>query len=82
MIEHLPGQGKYQGRMGALLVETRSGQRFRLGSGFTDAQRAHPPPVGSWVTYRYRGVHSGSGLPRFATFVRVRADEPQYRTGR
>ena len=82
VIEHLPGQGKYQGRMGALLVETRSGQRFRLGSGFTDAQRAHPPPVGSWVTYRYRGVHSGSGLPRFATFVRVRADEPQYRTGR
>ena len=68
--------------MGALLVETRDGQRFRLGSGFSDAQRAAPPPVGSWVTYRYRGLHAGSGLPRFATFVRVRADEPQYRAPR
>lgn len=82
VVAHLPGQGKYAGMMGALLVETRDGQRFRLGSGFSDAQRAAPPPVGSWVTYRYRGLHAGSGLPRFATFVRVRADEPQYRAPR
>ena len=64
------------------MVETPSGQRFRLGSGFTDGQRANPPPVGSWVTYRYRGLHARSGLPRFATFVRVRADEPKYRAQR
>lgn len=68
-----PGRGKHLGRMGALMVETPEGARFRIGSGFTDAQREHPPPVGSWVTYRFRGQH-GSGLPRFATFLRVRAD--------
>ena len=58
---------------------TPEGRRFALGSGLTDAQRADPPPVGSWVTYRHRGVHPGSGLPRFASFLRVRADEARFR---
>lgn len=75
VIAHLPGKGRHAGRMGALLVEMPSGQRFRLGAGFTDAQRMAPPPVGSWVTYRFRGTHDG-GLPRFASFVRVREDMP------
>lgn len=79
VVAHLPGQGKHAGRLGALLVETPEGRRFRIGAGFSDAQRADPPPVGSWVTYRYRGLHEKSGLPRFATFVRVRADEPRFR---
>ena len=75
VIAHLPGKGRHAGRMGALLVEMPSGQRFRLGAGFTDAQRDNPPPVGSWVTYRFRGTHDG-GLPRFASFLRVREDMP------
>jgi DNA ligase-1 len=75
VIAHLPGKGRHAGRMGALLVEMPSGQRFRLGAGFTDAQRETPPPVGSWVTYRFRGTHD-SELPRFASFVRVREDMP------
>ena len=75
VVAHLPGKGRHAGRMGALLVETPSGQRFRLGAGFSDADRERPPPVGSWVTYRFRGTHDG-GLPRFASFVRARADMP------
>ncbi|WP_291476866.1 DNA ligase [Acidovorax sp.] len=75
VIAHLPGKGRHAGRMGALLVEMPSGQRFRLGAGFSDADRERPPPVGSWVTYRFRGTHNG-GLPRFASFVRARADMP------
>jgi DNA ligase 1 len=75
VVAHLPGKGRHAGRMGALLVEMPSGQRFRLGAGFTEADRTHPPPVGSWVTYRYRGTHGG-GLPRFASFVRAREDMP------
>lgn len=75
VVAHLPGKGKHEGRMGALLVEMPSGQRFRLGAGFSDADRDHPPAVGSWVTYRFRGTHDG-GLPRFASFVRVREDMP------
>lgn len=75
VIAHLPGKGRHAGRMGALLVEMPSGQRFRLGAGFSDADRDNPPPVGSLVTYRFRGTHDG-GLPRFASFVRVREDMP------
>ena len=67
----LPGEGKYAGMMGSLLVETPDGRRFRLGTGFTDEQRADPPPVGSWVTYRFNGFTT-NGLPRFARFLRVR----------
>ena len=75
VVAHLPGKGRHAGRLGALLVEMPSGQRFRLGAGFSDADRERPPPVGSWVTYRFRGTHNG-GLPRFASFVREREDMP------
>ncbi|WP_311220933.1 MULTISPECIES: DNA ligase [unclassified Acidovorax] len=73
VIAHLPGQGKHAGVLGALLVETLEGQRFKLGTGFSDAERRAPPPIGSWVTYRFRGTHDG-GLPRFASYLRVRED--------
>jgi len=75
VVAHLPGKGKHAGKMGALLLEMPGGQRFKLGTGFSDADRAAPPPVGSWVTYRFLGTHD-SGLPRFASFVRVREDMP------
>jgi DNA ligase-1 len=67
------GKGKYAGMVGALLVQTPQGQRFKLGSGLSDVLRRNPPPLGAWVTYRYRGLND-SGVPRFATFVRVRGD--------
>ncbi|OIP19466.1 MAG: DNA ligase [Betaproteobacteria bacterium CG2_30_59_46] len=76
VVAHLPGKGKHQGVLGALLVETAAGLRFRIGTGFSDAQRRNPPTLGSWVTYRYIGLNEGSGIPRFATFMRVREDMP------
>lgn len=74
VLAHLPGKGRHAGRLGALLLEMPGGRRFALGTGFTDAQRADPPPVGSLVTYRYRD-RTPRGLPRFASFLRVRAPE-------
>lgn len=71
VVAVLPGKGKYTGMMGALLVEMPSGQRFRLGTGFSDAERRQPPLPGQGLTYRYRGFHA-SGLPRFASFLRLR----------
>lgn len=73
VLAHLPGKGKYQGLTGALLVRAPDGREFRLGSGLSDADRRQPPPIGSWVSYRYRGLHA-SGLPRFATYWRVREE--------
>jgi DNA ligase-1 len=49
------------------------GVRFKIGTGLSDAQRRNPPPVGSVVTYRFRGL-TDAGVPRFASFVRVAAD--------
>jgi DNA ligase-1 len=74
VVGHVPGKGRYAGNMGALLLETSKGQRFALGTGFTDAQRAVPPAVGTTVSYQYRG-RTSSGLPRFASFLRVRETE-------
>jgi DNA ligase-1 len=64
------GHGKYEGMLGALLVQRPDGVRFRLGSGFSDEERRHPPPIGTWVTYRYQGL-TDNGVPRFARFMRV-----------
>ena len=74
VVGHVPGQGRLQGQLGALLVQTPQGQRFALGSGLREADRKKPPPVGAWVTYRYRDL-TPSGLPRFASFLRVRHPE-------
>ena len=74
VVGYQPGQGRLQGQTGALLMQTPQGQRFALGAGLSDALRRHPPPVGTWVTYRYRD-RTASGLPRFASFLRVREPE-------
>ena len=73
VIGHIAGRGKYAGLLGALQVRSDDGARFALGSGFSDAQRADPPPIGTVVTYTYRGI-TAAGTPRFATFLRVRSD--------
>ncbi|KQT37735.1 DNA ligase [Methylophilus sp. Leaf414] len=74
VIAHVPGKGKYVGKMGALLVEMPDGLQFKLGTGFSDAERANPPPIGSQVTYTYRDI-TKKGKPKFASFVRVRPPE-------
>ena len=74
VLDYLPGKGKYQGLVGALLVEDSLGRRFKLGSGLSDAQRRQPPAIGSSVSYRYQG-RTGRGLPRFARFLRIRPSE-------
>ncbi len=75
VIGHLPGKGRYEGMLGALQVQLEDGRSFRIGTGFTDAQRASPPAIGSVITFRYFGL-TATGLPRFASFLRVRDDEP------
>jgi DNA ligase 1 len=73
VVEHLPGRGRHAGRLGAVVVELPNGLTFSLGSGFTDAQRQVPPPIGSIVTFRYQEL-TDRGVPRFPSFVRVRSD--------
>ena len=76
VLAHHPGQGKLAGMMGSLQVEAANGLRFSIGSGFTQAERRLPPPLGATITFRYTGL-TESGKPRFPVFLRLRADEPQ-----
>ena len=73
VIAHVPGRGKFGGKLGSLRVRTAAGLEFSIGTGFSDAQRESPPPVGAVVTYRFRGL-TGKGLPRFPSFLRIRKD--------
>ena len=73
VIEHIAGQGRHRGRMGALLVQMPNGIRFNVGTGFSDSQREAPPPVGSIVSFKFQEL-TDRGVPRFPSFLRVRRD--------
>lgn len=73
VLEHQPGAGRHKGRLGALLVELADGTRFSVGTGFSDAERESPPPIGALVSFRYQEL-SEAGVPRFPSYVGVRAD--------
>jgi DNA ligase-1 len=73
VIGHAAGAGRHKGRLGALVVELADGTKFNVGTGFSDAERASPPPVGSLITFRYQELSDG-GVPRFPSYVGVRID--------
>jgi DNA ligase-1 len=73
VLSHSPGTGKHKGRLGALVVELPDGTTFNVGTGFTDAERNDPPPVGTVVTFRYQEL-SDTGVPRFPSYVGARID--------
>ena len=73
VVAHVAGKGKYVGMMGALRVALPNKKQFTIGTGFTDAVRKNPPAVGSQITFTYRGL-TNSGLPRFASYLRIRED--------
>jgi DNA ligase 1 len=73
VVEHLAGRGRHAGRLGAVVVALPNGLTFSVGTGFNDAQRNSPPPIGSTITFRYQEL-TDRGVPRFPSFVRVRSD--------
>jgi DNA ligase-1 len=73
VLKHLAGAGRHKGRLGALQVELPDGTTFSVGTGFSDAERESPPPIGSTITFRYQELSDG-GVPRFPSFVGVRPE--------
>lgn len=71
VIQHIPGKGRNTGKLGALLVETKEGIQFKIGTGFSDSERENPPPIGAIITYKYIGK-TKNNIPRFASFMRIR----------
>ncbi len=70
VIAATAGRGKHAGRIGALRLRTAQGVVFDLGTGLSDAQRQQPPVTGTVVTFSHHGF-TPSGVPRFASFLRV-----------
>ena len=71
VVGYAEGKGKYLGMMGALRCELPSGILFKIGSGFSDAERKTPPALGSKVTFKYKELTKYK-KPRFPIFLRVR----------
>jgi DNA ligase-1 len=71
VVKHIKGKGKYSEILGAMIVEMPNGKQFKIGSGFSDSERQNPPALGETVTYQFRGK-TKNGIPRFATFLRIR----------
>ncbi len=71
VIGYNPGKGKYTGMVGSLQVELADGTRFAVGSGLSDIERQHPPPIGATVTIKHHGW-TRHGKPRFPVYWRVR----------
>jgi DNA ligase-1 len=70
VIDHIEGKGKFEDMLGALLVKNAQGQKFKVGTGFSEAERQNPPKRGDVITYKYFG-YTRTGLPRFASFLRI-----------
>jgi DNA ligase-1 len=80
VIGPLPGKGSMPMRWAPCWLKYRRPTAARpftskLGTGFTEVQRQNPLPIGSTVTFWFRGLND-SGLPRFASFMRLREDQP------
>lgn len=73
VVGHIAGKGKYTNMLGALRVSLENGHTFKVGTGFSDAERRNPPKIGEIITYQFRGK-TKNGIPRFASFLRIRLD--------
>lgn len=71
VLGYRPGKGRLSGMVGSLQVRTDEGIEFYIGSGLKDADRQHPPAIGSRINFKHQGFTS-KGKPRFAVFLRVR----------
>ncbi len=73
VVGHEPGKGRHKGRVGALLVRMASGARFAVGTGLSDLERSNPPAAGTVIRFRYQEL-SDAGVPRFPSYLGIRAD--------
>ena len=78
IVECLPGKGKHKGKLGAWMVDN-NGVQSKVGSGFSDAQRAEfwdnrDAMIGATVEVAYQGL-TEDGKFRFPIFIRTRPDK-------
>ena len=69
VLKIMKGTGRCSNMMGAVFVRNKDGIEFKVGSGFTDADRRKPPKIGSVITYKYYEL-TKNGKPRFPIYMR------------
>jgi DNA ligase-1 len=74
VVGHLAGEGKYADVTGSLQVKLKNGDIAVIGSGLSDADRKNPPPLGSTITFRFKGL-TREGKLRQPRYLRVREDQ-------
>ena len=70
VVDHRPGKGNFAGMLGGVEVTTAIFGKFRIGSGFSDAERRNPPPIGARIGFRYRGL-TDTGKPKSPVYLSV-----------
>jgi len=73
-IDTVPGEGKYEGLIGALVLRDKRGRRVSVGSGLSDADRTNLPLrfIGSVVEIEYEQIMATYIQP---TFLQIRDDK-------
>lgn len=79
-VEELDKHGNPKNRLGALVCRGDDGTEFRVGSGFTAAQRealwqTRETLPGMFVKVEYQAMTPGRGVPRFPIFCSIIDDE-------
>lgn len=67
------GKAHLIGSMGALICDWK-GHKIKVGTGFTDDDRLHPPKIGTRITFRYLKI-TDKGVPYAPVYAGVRHDE-------
>lgn len=70
-VDMAEGEGKLQGTLGAVICQTKSNNRFSVGSGLSDSERQHywsNPPIGRLVKVKYLCL-SDAGIPLNPTIL-------------
>jgi DNA ligase-1 len=71
VVDYSPGEGRHEGRVGALMCRLSNGVTFDIGTGLTDRQRDKPPRRGSKITFKYKSK-TADGRPYAASYVTTR----------
>ena len=77
VVGYEKGEGRNSNRVGCLLCRLNSDvdclKPFGVGTGLSDYERENPPKIGAVIRVGHNGF-TDSGVPRFPTYLGVRAD--------
>jgi DNA ligase-1 len=71
ILGYTNGNGKYFGKVGAIICQLSNKKEFKIGSGMNDNFRKNPPKLGTEITFKYQNI-TKNGKPRFPVYLRIR----------